>query len=250
MKKFFFLAVLALATCSLHAQISIGVHAGGIGAKTTSDADDDADVTIDRSFRPSWKQGLVFSIPFMEKFSFMPQLNILSKGGKLAFKNQPAALPIDDTTAVPITIDFEGESRYTYLELPLNLVYNSNSETGSFFAGIGPAISFGLGGQIVEKTKIKFQDQEIPELSALLSGTYDVKFDGEAEPADDDVDMHRKSVEFGANALAGYRFANGFFIMANYHRGLSNINPSDDSKTKNQYFGISIGVFIGNNNGY
>lgn len=247
MKKVFLAIAILAVSCTVQAQISFGVHVNGIGAKTSSDSDDDADFDIERSFRFSWKQGVVVNVPITEQFSFMPQLNVLSKGGKVDISNFEGEFDFFTLDTIPFIADAKGKSTLTYLEIPLNFVYNTAGENGGFFAGIGPSVSIGLGGQTVSKAKAEVNGTEFPFLSSLLSSSSDVKFDGDDDPAEDDTDSHLNRFELGVNALVGYRFSNGLFIQANYNHGISNINPSDDVKTRHQYFGIGIGIFLGGN---
>jgi hypothetical protein len=153
--------------------------------------------------------GLVSSLPIAKDLSFRPQLNFVQKGGKTS----------SDGSSDHVTLN--------YIELPLNFVFNTPNPRGMFFIGAGPSLSMGLSG------KDKWED-------GTGSGSDDIKF-GNSE--DDDF----KSFEAGINILAGYQFAPGFFVSANYNAGLSNITAGgSDPKTHNQYFGIGIGYMFSN----
>jgi hypothetical protein len=200
MRKLILVFASVIALSSAHAQTTFGIHADGILASQKIKS---SGLTISGDNRFSWKAGLVANTPIADQISFMPQLNLLSKGTKFNFGG---------TT---------GESKLTYLELPLNFVYNTNG----FFVGLGPVLSYGLSGK---------------EESGGQST--DVKFDGDANSTDDN--SHYKAFEFGGDIIAGYKLANGVFFNAHYNTGFSNINPSSDATVKNHYFGFGIGYFF------
>jgi hypothetical protein len=183
--------------------------------------------------RFSWKIGAVMSLPLSDNFSFMPQLNLLNKGGKYTFKMDERMF------GVVYKIDVNTEMKLTYLELPLNFVYNKEN----FFIGAGPSISYGLSGEYAYKAEYFISDGSDTE-EGSESDDEKVKFDN-----DDDADhLSLKPLEFGANFLAGYKLANGLFIQANANIGLNNISPYDDTSLKTRYFGIGIGYFFGGGN--
>ena len=202
------------------AQPSFGIHGNLIGASMNHSSSNDETlefITGDFKTRMSWKFGLTAQIPVSEQFVFMPQLNLLSKGGK-----------IDRTIE---GVEVSGDVKNTYLELPLNFVYN----TGSFFIGAGPSISYGLSGE---------GDVVVEYLGTRDSQSFDVKFDGKKNADEDEPVLHYKALEFGANFIAGYKLSNGIFINAQYNLGLNNIHPDDGNESKNKYFGIGIGYYF------
>lgn len=168
------------------------------------------DIALTSKTKIGFTVGVTSSIALGKNFSFQPGLNFLQKGGKL--KQEGAT---DKTTL-------------NYLELPLNFVFNTHSSKGKFFAGAGPSLSMGLSG------KGKWED-------GGDSGTDDIKFGSD----DDDI---LKPFELGANFLAGYQFAGGFFVAGNYNIALNNIANGDidfNTKYHNRYFAIRIGYMFG-----
>lgn len=204
MKKTLIALTLFFSMYFANAQTQFGIHADGILASQTAEA---SGLKISSDSRFSWKVGVIANAPINEQFSFMPQLNLLSKGSKFNFQ------------------DVKSETQLTYIELPLNFVYNSNG----FFGGLGPVLSYGVGG------KEKVTD-------GTDSYTQKVKFDGNADGSDDY--SHYKAFEFGGNIVAGYKLESGLFFKANYNFGLSNISPDPDATGKNKYFGFGIGYFF------
>ena len=166
-------------------------------------------VSITAKTKVGFTAGVTSFIALGRHFSFMPALNFTQKGGK--FKEE----------------DFTGNTTFNYLELPLNFIYNTNSTKGKFFVGAGPSLAFGLSG------KDKWEE-------GTESGSDKIKFG-----SGDDDDL--KSFDAGINFLAGYKFAGGFLIAANYNAGLSNLGNTDEgdnSKMHNRYFGIRIGYMF------
>lgn len=168
------------------------------------------DLSITSKTKIGFIVGVTSSIAIGKNFAFQPGLNFLQKGGTLKQEGMT-----DKTTL-------------NYLELPLNFVYTTNSSKGKFFIGAGPSLSIGLSG------KDKFDDGENVEPT-------DIKF-GSGDEAD------FKSFEAGANFLAGYQFAGGFFVAGNYNASLSNISNDSDpdfsTKYHNRYFAIRIGFMF------
>lgn len=222
--------VIATATFA-QAQASFGVHANLIGASMKNKSDGQ-EINFDTRF--SWKGGLIAQVPLSTNFYFQPQLNLLSKGGKIDEQETM------DFNGVPVTATVKGDAKLTYLELPLNVVYSTGGEDGGFFIGIGPSISFGIGGQFTGNATASFGGQTASEPFDA-----DVKFDGKTDDEANDDNAHFKSVDFGATALVGYQLSSGLFINAHYNYGFSNIDPNSGSESKNRYFGIGIGYFFG-----
>lgn len=230
-------SLLTVSFIGAQAQTTFGVHANGILASMKGEyKDDNGDMQeYEGKNRFSWKGGLYASVPLTETFSFMPQLNLLSKGTKI---DQTESVDFFGTT---YTVALKGESKLTYLELPLYFVYNSYSETGGFFGGVGPVLGYGIGGKEKLTSTVTIGGDTQTE-----SSDYDVKFDGKENNGSDNV-SHYKGLEVGAGIIAGYRLSNGLFINAHYNLGLSNISPDADTKLKNRYVGFGIGYSFGGN---
>ncbi len=156
--------------------------------------------------------GIFIDVPLSTYFNLQPALNFVQKGYKIK----------DETGSETVNLN--------YLEVPLNFVY-STKINGGFFIGAGPSIAFGISGM----DKIKFSGGSMP------GNNEKVKFGSGADEI--------KPLDFGLNALAGYRLANGLIISGNYNLGLSKINNDDGSgqagTIKNKYFSIKIGYLFG-----
>jgi hypothetical protein len=210
MKRIILMAALVAGVVTTQAQTSFGIHAAGILANTEQK---ESGVTIKGDSKFGWKIGGVANVPVASAISFMPQLNVLTKGSKYEVSESG--------------FTFKQTANLTYVELPLNFVYNS----GGFFAGIGPSIGFGIGG------KIKVEETGEPDVEA------DVKFDGKKDATDGKA--HLKALDFGGQVIAGYKLPSGLFFNLHYNHGFSNISPESDSEMKNKYFGFGVGFFFG-----
>jgi Outer membrane protein beta-barrel domain len=211
MKKLFFFCLAFAATGFVmkaqHTRIGFtaGASFSNYHAKVDGETDDGNTLT-------GLTAGVLVEVPIAKNFSFQPAANFVQKGTK------------DEQT-------FEGVTEKVKLtvnaiEVPLNFVYNTTSNSGSFFIGAGPSFAFAVSG------KASYDD-----------GTTSVSDDLNFGNSDDD-DL--KGLDMGANFLAGFRFPNGLFIAANYNTGLSNLLPggSADGTLKSHYFGIKLGFLL------
>jgi hypothetical protein len=227
MKKLLLVTICIVSAVSLmQAQVSVGVHANGILAGGSIKEED---IKLKQKSRFSWKFGVVANIGITEQLSFMPQLNVLSKGGKIDSRIT------ESYEGINYTVETKGKNTLTYVELPLNIVYTMNG----FFAGAGPSLSYGIGGK--SNGTVTSYDEDGTELDRT-SEDADVKFDGKKNQYG--AKLHLKALEFGANFVAGYRFENGISVMANFNLGLSDIHPDDHTKWKNNYFGIGVAYYF------
>jgi hypothetical protein len=137
-------------------------------------------------------------------FSFQPALNFVQKGGKGSNSD--------------ITYDY----KFSYLELPLDFLYNLKAGSGRFFIGGGPWFAAGLGG------KSKIDDGTGAKNS-------DIKFGNDNAKAD------LRTFELGGDILAGFKMKGGFLLSANYSFSLHNITFDALDKLMNYYIGLKVG---------
>ena len=212
MKKFILIAVFSIVTFNgVYAQnAKIGFTAGTVFANLKGKADGESE---SGDSKVGLTVGVLADIPLSKNFSFQPALNFVQKGTK----DEETFMGVTEKTKIFMNA----------IELPLNFLYNASSNTGNFFIGAGPSLSFNISG------KVKFDD-------GTDSYSEDIKF-GNNEDEDD-----FKGMDFGANFLTGYRFPNGLQISGHYNAGLSNlfIDGSSDLSLKSSYFGIKIGFLL------
>lgn len=188
----------------------IGFTAGAVFANLTGKVDG---VSESGKSKAGITAGILVDIPVGKNFSFQPALNFVQKG------------TMDEETFMGVTE--KTKIIMNAIELPLIFLYNASSNTGNFFIGAGPSISFYASG------KIKFDDGT--DVTSV-----DIKFGSNVD--EDDF----KGMDFGANFLTGYRFPNGLQISGHYNAGLSNlfIGGSADGTLKSHYFGIKLGFLL------
>ncbi len=219
-----------------YSQVEFGIQAGGNLGKTIEE--NDGVKQEGNKFLFGFKFGGVAKISLSDQFSFMPELNYVSKGGKLDFTEVVKEGIITTTTKAA------GETRMSFIEVPLNLTYNTASEDGSgFFGGLGPVISLGIGGKTDGTATTTIEVTGFPTQTASSTYKADIKFDGKKDATDDYA--HLKGLEFGGNVFAGYKLSNGVFAKASYNMGFSNLSPEDKTSFKTSYFGLTIGYFFG-----
>ncbi|PWU05111.1 MAG: hypothetical protein C5B52_00265 [Bacteroidetes bacterium] len=182
-------------------KVAFKINAGMTSGSVKSDIDGEKDNTDDVV---GFTAGVAANMALGKHFSFEPGLNFVQKGGK----------ETQDQTSASVILD--------YVEMPLNLLYNTAGKSGQFFIGAGPSFSYGVGG------KIKAEDNGV-------SGSVKVKFgNGEGDLL--------KPFEMGANFLTGYQFKSGLALSVNYNIGLSDVLPDSESGSwKNEYVGLKVG---------
>lgn len=202
MKYFLFTMVIAaIFTQTISAQKSaFGFSAGIVNANYSATSEG---MTISASSKLGLTFGVMAKLPLTASLSFQPAMNYVQKGAKIDLGGESASI------------------RLNYLEMPLNLVFNSpENESGQFFFGLGPSLSYGISG------KMKAAGQE--EKVHFGSGEDDIA----------------KPFELGGNILAGYTFRGGFNVAVNYNRGLNNISTDASTKEHNYYFGLRLGYLL------
>jgi len=166
---------------------------------------------LDNKIKVGFNAGLNAEIPLADEFYIQPGLLFTTKGAKAD----------NDDTKVNIS----------YLELPVNFLYKPILGAGKLLLGAGPYAAYALGG------KIKGDN-----------GDMDLEFESKLATSEALQYFYTfKRFDFGANLLVGYEFSNKFSAQLNAQLGLANISPkvdgfdSDDYKTKNTGFGVSLG---------
>ena len=211
MKKLFFLTVIFVASHFIgNAQTTrFGFTAGAAFANYKSKMNGE---TENANSKTGITAGVLIDILTGKHFSFQPAVNFVQKGTK------------DEETSGGITEKVN--LTVNCIEVPLNFLYNTQSNSGNFFIGAGPSLAFALSG------KLKFDD-------GTNSLSEDIKF-GSGE--NDDM----KGLDLGANFITGYCFQNGLLFSVNYNAGLSNLSPggSNDGTVKSHYFGIKLGYLL------
>ena len=133
--------------------------------------------------------GMFVHIPLKGRFSIRPSVEYVSKGGHSG-------------------VYFFDNIQLSYLDIPINLLYEVPLKRNKLLAGGGPVVSFllnpRLGGQGYERH------------------------------------------DLGVNIMAGYEWAIGASLSLNYTQGLKNIliNKTNGGNIQNHYFGFTIGYWF------
>jgi hypothetical protein len=188
----------ACISTNVFSQTSVGFTAGASIASVRSNVSGTAKST---NSKVGFTAGVLANCGLSPNFSIQPALNFVQKGGK----------------------ENDDKSTLNYLEVPVNVIYNTNAYYG-FFIGAGPALSVGLSGKDTYTYNGRTQ-------------TDDLKFG---------KDKDLKRMELSANVLAGYRFPAGVQLALNYNLGLTNLitYPTSGDKATNRYIGIRLGYLI------
>jgi Outer membrane protein beta-barrel domain len=230
MKKVFVIAVFAVTIIAAKAQVKLGVQAG-INAASFNDKFTSGNTTTTNKYKS--KVGLTIGafadISISDALVFRPGLNFIQKGGKFT----------ETQTFFGITTKYESTRTSNYLELPLNVVYKIAVGGGNVFVGAGPSIGYGLSGKDKAKATTGNTTQE---------QSASIKFDGKDNNTVNDNKSHLKALDLGGNFMAGYQLGNNIFAKLSYTIGFSNINPDNNSTTKNKGFGFTVGYIFGGSN--
>jgi len=161
--------------------------------------------------------GFLIDVPVCKNISFQPALYYVQKG---AITQKAEGQFIKDRKSTELR----------YVDFALNFVYNTNPDASNFYIGVGPYVGFNLPSKFLTKSPNDQQSETDIVFGNAISDSY-------------------RGIDFGANAIAGYRLKGGFFVAANYSMGLRNLIPKESLSTgdiKNSSFGISLGWLVNN----
>jgi hypothetical protein len=151
----------------------------------------------------------------------------------------------------------KNESRYHYIEMPINYTVDFKGKIGAnkefkYFIGIGPNISYWLGGTG------KFYNSELEE-NHEDAITYKIKFSDENFDADDEMNVERPNrLQLGINLMAGIvfepwrnqramlsiRYESGHTYLARSNGMFTGRYFEDPLKSRNQGFRISLAYLV------
>lgn len=228
------MAIMAIANLGANAQVSFGAQAGANLAQLKSEYTSGGTTNKENGkTKVGFIAGVIVNIPFTSALSFRPELNYIQKGAK--FNSSSTSFGITNTSTENIVMNF--------VELPLNVIYSMPAGPGRFSVGLGPNLSFGMSGN--NKYEYKTTGPGFPTQST--SGKEKIKFDGKkaADLPASDNDTHLKRLDFGANAVVGYKMDMGLFFNAGYTYGFSNLNPNPNSSLRSSGIFFKLGYMIG-----
>ena len=195
-KKAYLLSIALLPLFPAKAQFHVGIKAG----VTVSNISDNSSNAINKDYRSRVLAtgGFFAHLNLGKKFVLRPELVLAGKGTKL---KHTSTNPYNNTQ-----YRYINKITFTYLDIPVNLLYVIPIRGKKLLAGGGPAISFFLNNED-------------------YYGTH--------------------TTDVGVNLLALYEWPIGFSLGVNYLQGLKNISYTyDNITTKNHYVGFTIGYWF------
>jgi hypothetical protein len=229
MKKIILFSAMAASCLMSHAQVMLGIQAGGNAASVKQGI---PTASVKSDTRTGVIVGVFSDIDMGKTVSFHPEFNFIQKGGENAMTYLNS---YGNSTTVG-----ENNFKFSYLELAPNFLYKIQAGKGKLFLGLGPDLSFGITGKYKESSTTTGTGGIIDSYAATKSTK--VEFDGKENTTDDRV--HLKRFDLGANFTAGYKMTNGIFISAGYTLGLLNIDPNEKYSVKNRGFFLKLGYLL------
>ncbi|GAB2769458.1 hypothetical protein HNQ93_000331 [Hymenobacter luteus] len=217
------------------AQVTIGPRVGLNLATVSGDTEFDG-FEADPKMILAPQVGVTLNAQF-GNLALQPSLLFSQKG----FKVEEEISGVEDGEVYSASV--KGNMRLNYLEIPVNLVYNTSGEEGGFQIFAGPYVGIGLGGKA--KTEVDFSGGGS---SFNVSESTNVKFANQ-DDANSDQQFVRQP-DFGANFGLGYK-AGPFQVQAGYSLGLSNLIPDSadgsepEAKLRNRVVQVSLNYFFG-----
>lgn len=197
-------------------QISLGIG----GGFTLSDVKNASQLTSDNSLVAGYQFTVFVEHSFTKYFKLRPALQVAQKGYKVVLENGHQ----------PFFVYWKRELSSTYLEVPLNFIYQMPVGKAHLVLGSGPVFSYGLYGR--RETTLIESDHLTPELHTSI----DIEKNTFANRVN-------KRFDFGWNLLAGARYRR-YTLQGSYNYGLTGTTRDDDPKLKNRSFSIIVGYFM------
>ena len=196
---------------------------GGANFASVSISQEGSSASYGTGTLTNFSAGVFADLPLSERFSVQPGLFYSGKGYK-----------VNLNFGFGSEMDFNAESslKISYVQLPVNFLYNAELKFGKLFFGAGPFLAAAI------KAKGK------------ASGNIEVDIDGEvisdSDATSEDLEIGSngdiKRLDYGATGLIGLKFNNGLLLSANYDYGLANIYaPGEGQKMKTRTIGVSVG---------
>jgi hypothetical protein len=223
------LATVTLAAPAAEAQISFGPRIGANFADF-SYYTESSDVP-NSQMRLGAQAGVAANIGF-GNLAFQPALLYSQKGYRV---------DLEDSRLNRFST-YQEELRLNYLEVPLNVVYNSG-ETSGLQVFAGPYFGLALSGKKKEEGKVTTGN-----INASFEGKYDIEFADQA--GTDNTKLYYRRLDLGATFGVGYK-AGPMQAQLGYGIGISNLIPNDRNndeprdKIRNRNLQLGLTYFFG-----
>lgn len=216
MKRKMLVLLLAFATLlavNSYAQNSSAIIRGGVNFANISNNDDGG--YDDNRTLTSFQAGILADLMLTDFLALQPGLLYTGKGIKWEGNNQ--------------TLKFNPR----YIELPVSLVFKTPTAPTRFFAGVGPYVAMGVGGQ--------FKGDGLVDFSSDIEFSDDDPLTAEEEGAGAFI---VRRFDYGLNAMLGIEAGN-LVVSAQYGLGLAKVQSGSDSdndqNNKHRVFSLNLG---------
>ena len=234
MKKIILAALLAGSALSASAQFSqpatttFGIR-GGLNLAHVQLGADGTSTTANTGKLTSFSAGLYADIAVNDGFSIQPGLFYSGKGFKLDGLN--SSFDFGDEFSGSST--GEAKTKISYIQVPVNFVFNVPTGAGKFYVGAGPFAAVAVSAKVTGYA----------EATVNFGGNTTTQREDINQKVEIGSDGGIKRFDYGATGLAGFRFTNGVSLNATYDLGLANISGGDSEggKMKTRTIGLSLG---------
>jgi hypothetical protein len=233
MKRAGLLFIALLFLVQARAQVSVGLSSGYTASEVNVSGSGTGDFGRAQGYMKTlhgWHLDLMVNVPLAQGFYFQPVIRYVTKGAgfrEVAAVEQKAAL---DAFYIPKGARLQ----LNYLEIPFNVVYKLTAGPGSVRAGLGPYVARGLKG--------RYHYDIVQHGKSITQNSKKVQF---SRDANDNIAVVRVHPwDAGANFTLGYEFNNGLMLGANYSMGLTDIDRSSVTESRNRYLGVSLGFLF------
>ena len=214
-----------IAAFNANAQTQFGVQGGANLGRLFAKA---GSVEANSKIKVGAVIGAIAAVDLGGKIRFRPELNFIQKGGKNNSAN----------TASGFNYTYKTDLKLSYIQLVPNFVIDLKTGDNKFFIGLGPDLSFGIGGKSKDENSTSG-----PAINITNTSETTVKFDGKKNANDNK--LHLKGFDVGVNTVLGFQLANGGFISLSSCTGLLNISPEDNFSLKSNTLNLKIGFLFG-----
>lgn len=233
MKKLFLAMIMAGSALGASAQYAqpkttFGIR-GGLNLASVQLSADGSSTTANTGKITNFSAGFFADIGMSDGFSIQPGLFYSGKG----FKLDGLDSRIDFGNGNVISSTGEAKTHISYVQVPVNFVFNVPTSAGKFYVGAGPFASVAI------RARVKGYGED----TYTINGQTRTEREDINQKIEIGSDDGIKRFDYGATGLAGFRFSNGVSVNATYDLGLANISGgnSDEGKLKTRTIGFSLG---------
>ena len=211
-------------------KVKFGIEAGLAMANINSDIFKSSDLDNANVYPPRWgfTGGLLVDFRVAKMFSIQPELLVTMKG----FRAEEYVTVSYTNGQYLEDVFMESNYNFTYLELPLNLIFNIPIQKDRLQVGAGAYLAYGIYGKC--KSHLTYQGESLDEITPASLLEYKL-FSGEQKLF--------KPFDWGVIFFVGYAFNDTFFLKAKYSLGIGDISAYDVG-VKNTYWSLSFGAIF------